>query len=83
MRQHRDVSGVGERLHDTDVMVGVRVLLDLLDVTDGETIEKIHDDNHHEEQEDDKDESAKPMFHGNVWIVKLSSQHNSCPDQRW
>ena len=38
------------------MVVGVRVLLDLLDVTDGETIEKVHDDNHHEEQEDDKDE---------------------------
>ena len=58
-------------------MIGVRLLLDLVDITNSETIEKVHDDNHHEEQEDDKDESTKPVFHGDVWIIKLSSQHYS------
>ena len=63
-------------------MVRVSLLLDLVDVTDSQTVEQVHDDDHHEEQEDDEDEAPHPVFHGNVGIVELSSQHDGGPHQR-
>ena len=53
-------------------------LIDLLDVTDSETIEEIHDDDHDEENEDEEQELTKPVLHGDVSVVQLSGEHHDC-----
>ena len=46
--KHLDISRVRKVFHDIDIRRSVRIILDLLNVTYGETIEKIHDDDHHQ-----------------------------------
>ena len=47
---------IGDGVHDGQIGVGLSFVLDLSDVTDSETIEKVHEDNH---DQDDKGEEVQ------------------------
>ena len=53
-------------------------LVDLLDITDSQTIEEIHNDDHDKENEDEEQKLSKPVLHRYVGVVKLSSEHHDC-----
>ena len=59
--QHGDETGVGQSFDNWDVKVGVDFFLDFVDVTDSQTVENVHQDNHQQVDEAHKDHVAKPV----------------------
>ena len=68
-------TGVGQRLYDGHVVIGVHLLLDLSNVADGETVEDVHEDDHDQKHEEDKNDISQPMMKLKLIVFHLSNKH--------
>ena len=58
---------VGDRVHDAEVGHRLRPLLDLADVTDRQTVEEVHQDDHDQDDEGEEVDVAE----GHEWAVEV------------